>query len=245
MNEYNHSEDFFEKRISGIEGYSDDTIFEDNRVEEMQDWLSTVYAAIQDSNSPRYGETELREMTEEDKERFKESFQQSAGLDEMGAEFRLALTSGGYFIDEDEYVMPESLMISNGISDGEKGTIAHEAGHRLGYKIEDKRLQPLMDAHDFSEDTQHFNEDSFSDLLSFRFYLESEHFAERVKAAIANEFDENFEYDEEKIKRREEEDGSIVHEVYENFIDYDRDEDLDELVENISREIRSIVDLEQ
>lgn len=244
MEGYNLSDNSSGSRLNEIEGYSDDAIFEDNRVEEMQEWLDTVYGAIQGSNAPRYGETELREMNEEDKERVKESFQQSAVLDEMGAEFRLALTAGGYFPDDDEYVMPDNMLLSNGMSESEKGTIAHEAGHRLGYKIKDNRLKPLMDAHDFSEGTQHFNEDSFSDLLSFRFYLESEHFAERVKAAVANEFDENFEYDEEKIKHREEEDGSIVHEVYEDFIDYDRDEDLDELVENVSREIRSIIDLE-
>lgn len=243
MEGYNLSDNSSGSRLNEIEGYSDDAIFEDNRVEEMQQWLDTVYGAIQDSTAPRYAETELREMTEEDKERFKDFFQQRAGLDEMGAEFRLALTAGGYFPDDDEYVMPESLMTSDSISDGEKGTITHEAGHRLGYKIKDKRLKPLMDAHDFSKDTKHFNEDSFSDLLSFRFYLGSEHFAERVKAAVANEFDENFEYDEEKIKHREEEDGSIVHEVYEDFIDYDRDENLEELMENVSREIREIIDL--
>jgi len=187
MSGYNRSGSSLGKGIGDIRGYSDEVIFEYNRVEEMQDWLGTVYGAIQDSNAPRYGETELREMNEEDKKRFKEFFQQSAGLDEMEAEFRLALIAGGYFPDDDEYVMPESWMISDGISDSEKGTIAHEAGHRLGYRIRDKRLKPLMDAHDFSEETQRFNEDSLRHLLSFRFYLESEHFAERVKAAVAND----------------------------------------------------------
>jgi hypothetical protein len=242
MTDYKPSNNSLAKGISDT-GYSEDSIFEDNRVEEMQDWLDTVYSAVQDSNAPRYGETELREMNDEDKERFKKTFQQNAGLDEIGAEFRLALTAGGYFPDDDEYVMPESLMNSESISDGEKGTIAHEAGHRLGHKIREKRLKPLMDEHEFSEDAQYFNEDSFSDLLSFRFYLESEHFAERAKAAVANEFDENFQYDEGKIKHREEEDESVVHEVYEEFIDYNRDENLEELMENVSREIRDIIEL--
>ena len=241
MSEYKLPDNSTESQLNDIEGYSDDLIFEDKRVEEMQNWVDSVYSAIQHSKTPKYGETALREMNEEDKERFKESLQQSAGLDELGAELRLAQTAGGYFPDNDEYVMPESLMISDGISDSEKGTIAHEVGHRLGYKIKDKRLEPLMDAHNFSEDKKHFNEKSFSQLLSYRFYLESEHFAERVKAATAKEFDENFEYDEEKIKHREEEDDSVVHEVYEDFIDYDRDENLHELMENISKEIRDII----
>lgn len=242
MEGYNLSDNSSWSRPNEIEGYFDDAIFEGNRVEEMQDWLDTVYTAIQGSSAPRYEETELREMNEEDKERFRESFQQNAGLDEMGAEFRLALTAGGYFPDDDEYVMPDNMLLSNGMSESEKGTIAHEMGHRLGHKIMNKRLKPLMDAHSFSEDTRHFNENSLRDLESFRHYLKSEHFAERGKAAVANEFDENFEYDEGKIKHREKEDGSIVHEVYEDFIDYDRDENLDELMENVSREIREIID---
>lgn len=243
MEGYNLSDNPSGSRLNELEGYSDDAIFEGNRVEEMQDWLDTVYNVIKDSNAPRYEGTELREMNEEDKEIFKERSQESRGWSEIMAEFRLAWNkSGGYVPSEDSYTIPESIDVLQDLTDMGKGNIAHEAGHRLGYNIKDKRLKPLMDAHDFSGDTQHFNDDSFSDLLSFRFYLESEHFAERVKAAVANEFDENFEYDEVKIKQREEEDGSIVHEVYEDFIDYDRDEDLDELMENISREIRKIID---
>ena len=244
MEGYTLSENSLEGLGKEVGGYSEDAGLEDNRVEEMREWLGTVYSAIQDSRAPRYGETELREMNEEDKERFKEHFQQNAGLDELGAEFRLALTAGGYFPDDDEYVMPEGLLSSETIYEGEKGTIAHEAGHRLGYKIKNERLKPLMDTHEFKEGKLHFNEGSLSDLLSYRFYLESEHFAERVKAAVSNEFDANFGYDKGKIKHREKEDDSTISEVYGDFIDYDRDEDLDELMENISKEIREIIEVE-
>ena len=198
--------------------------FMQDALSQLNDQIDSVHSELQASGAFHYPATSVDLMDERDRREIGEYLCRESGLDYGSSLYVIDQIGAIYREDEDRYIVTDALFDTQASSD-EDALITHEAGHRFGRKIIAQRLMPVKRGLD----------DSPEALERLIDYFISENFAERVKVAAGETFNEDFTYNREFIDRPPEGYELRARIGPQEFVDPEREEDLELLLENVER----------
>lgn len=198
--------------------------FRQDALNELNTQVETVRSELQASGAPKYPATSVEFMEEQDRRDIGEYLCRESGLDYGSSLYVIDRMGAIYREDEDRYIVTDNLFDSEASAD-EKALITHESGHRFGRKIISQRLMPVkMGLSDSPEALERLID-----------YFISENFAERVKVAAGETLGEDFTYNRDFVGAPPEGYELRARIGPQEFVDPDRDEDLEFLLENVER----------
>lgn len=200
------------------------TQYSQEALHELTEWVQTVHSELDSSKLFDYPETDARPLDAEYSREIGRYISDQCRRDYTAALFFLDSIKTIYHVEEDFFLVASDA-IQNPPTEFEQGLLSHEQGHRMGYKIVDNHLDPIIENREVSEEA--------SGIL--RSYFLSDNFAERTKVAVGNSLGRDFTYFESlqgeapTVYRLKDRIGP------EELVDPDRDDDLDELLDDVER----------
>jgi len=190
-----------------------------------------IYNEIQNSGAPDYRPTTVEPIDAEYRREIATYLRDNFNLNNRDTIHFIENLELVYDNSEDVFIATGNLLGSP-FETSDKEFIAHEQGHRLGKEIIENWLEPLKESEEVSED-------AYQQLYN---YVASEDFAERTKLAIGKTIDEDFEYNERQL-----EDNGLIYSRKDRLgpdklVETKRDENLDELIEEIERMMRELAE---
>lgn len=198
---------------------------------ELNTRAETIHSELQSAGAPEYPSTTVAMMSMQDRRDIGEYLTRESGMDYCSSIYVIKQLGMIYREDEDRYLVTESLFDPE-VSSDEQELLAHEVGHRFGRKVVEEELRPLKDFETVSPE-------AFDKLAN---YLLSENFAERVKVATGETFDQNFHYNLSFVE--DPRDGYKLRGRLgpEELVDPERVEDLEQLVGNVEAMVDDLAD---
>lgn len=196
--------------------------YDEEVLEEFNDWSETIHGEIQGSGAVSYDPTAVEPLSAEYRKQIGNYLRERFGMDYSSIMMVLDGTEATYNERMDNFLVAYDVLSSE-FSTEDVGRLAHEQGHRLGRKIVDERLKPLEQQEDVSAE-------AYRMLVE---YLTSENFAERTKVAAGNTLDQDLSYRMELL-----EEPPMIYRLKgrlgpEELVDPERDEDLEEMVRDL------------
>jgi hypothetical protein len=196
--------------------------YDEEILEEFNDWSETIHGEIQESGAVRYDSTDVEPLSAEYRKQIGNYLKESFGMDYASIMMVLNGTEATYNERMDNFLVSYDALSSD-LSTEDIGRLAHEQGHRLGRKIVDERLKPLEKETDVSPEAY----------KKFVDYLNSENFAERTKVAAGNSIGHDLSYRMELL-----EEPPMIYRLKgrlgpEELVDPGREEDLEEMMTDL------------
>ncbi len=190
-------------------------------LEEMNEWIDEVHAALQSSGAPTYESTHVRPLDRQFRKEIGNYLKEQFSMDYTSILFFLDGMECVYHAEKDVFLVSyDSIQDLPG--EFELGVLAHEQGHRAGYTIIEDRLEPMHEEGEISDKA----------LKMLQSYFVSENFAERTKVAVGNSLGRDFTYWEELA-----DESPLIYRLRdrigpEELVDTERDETLPEMMDS-------------